>query len=97
MVILFDILLVFIIFFLVKWLTWKITDEWGLPEWLQFKPWICNICLTFWSLITVYISIWLSFSCLTIGIGGVILASLNALAMWIDQRNNTVRIEDFEY
>lgn len=88
----FEFILIFVIFFLVKWLTWKITEEWGLPDWLQYKPWICNLCATFWSLIVIYTAIWLSFSCLVIGIGGIILAILNSIAMWLHQKNNTIKV-----
>lgn len=94
MEILFSIITVFVIFFIVKYLTWKITNEWGLPEWLQYKPWICDLCLTFWSLIFIYSTFWLSFNCLYIGVVGDSLAIMNALAMWIDQRNRTIYIDE---
>ena len=95
MSVLIEILTVFIIFFVVSYLSWLITEKWGLPEWLQYKPWICRLCLTFWSLIFIYSTIWLSFACLYIGIVGNILAILNALAMWIDQKQKTVKLEDY--
>lgn len=82
----------FVIFFVVRYLAWKITDKWGLPRWLNYKPFNCELCLTFWSLITIYTTIWLSFSCLYMGIGGIILASMNALAMYVDQKNKTIKI-----
>lgn len=91
-----EIIGVFTVFFIVRYLAHKITDEWGLPQWLDYKPFNCELCLTFWSLITIYTTIWLSFSCLYVGIGGIILASMNALAMWIDQKQRTVRIEDLK-
>lgn len=98
MVILFEFIALFIIFFAVSYAAYWITEVKGLPQWLQYKPWECRLCLTFWSLIFIYTAIWLSFQCLYIGIGGIILASMNALAMWIDQKNKTVRIDydDFE-
>lgn len=88
----FEFILILVIFLFIKWLTWKITEEWGLPDWLQYKPWVCNLCLTFWSLIGVYSAIWASFSCLIIGVVGILLAILNAIAMYIDQRNKTIKL-----
>lgn len=95
MSVLIEILIVFIIFFVVNYLAWLITEKWGLPEWLQYKPWVCRTCLTFWTLIFIYSTILVSFSCLYIGIVGNILAILNALAMWIDQKQKTVKLEDY--
>jgi hypothetical protein len=94
MVTLFEFIVLFAVFFAVNYAAYWITEVNGLPRWLQYKPWECRLCLTFWSLIAIYITIWLSFSCLYVGIGGIILASMNALAMWIDQRNKTVKIEE---
>lgn len=92
MEILFDVITVFVIFFAVNYSAWYITEVKGLPQWLQYKPWICRLCLTFWSLIAIYCTIWASFNCLTIGTVGIALALMNALAMWIDQKNNTIKI-----
>lgn len=84
------------IFLPVKYLTYWLTEVKGLPEWLNYKPWICNLCLTFWTLIAIYIAIGVSFSCLITGIGGVIFAILNAIAMWIGQRQKTITLDDWE-
>ena len=89
---LFEFIFVFVIFFTVNYVAYYITEKRGLPDWLQYKPWICRLCLTFWSLVFIYSAIWLSFSCLYIGIIGNLLASMNALAMWIDQRNKTIKL-----
>lgn len=92
--ILFEIITVFVIFFAVNYGAWYITEVKGLPQWLQYKPWECRLCLTFWSLVFIYGTIWLSFQCLYIGIIGILLASMNALAMYIDQKNKTIKLED---
>ena len=96
MSILIQFILIMAIFFPVNYAAYWITEVRGLPDWLQYKPWICRLCLTFWSLIFIYISLGLSLSCLYLGIGGVILASMNALAMWIDQKQKTVTLEDYD-
>lgn len=96
MVTLFEIIAIFVIFFTVSYLAYYITEERGLPRWLDYKPWVCRVCLTFWSLITIYTSIWLSFQCLVIGMGGILLAIMNAIAMLIDQKQRTVSIDDYD-
>ena len=87
-----QIILIFIIFFPVKYLTWYITEEKGLPAFLNYQPWNCNTCATFWTLLTIYMTIWLSFSCLITGIGGITLTVLNAIAMWYHQKTHTIKI-----
>lgn len=86
--------LVLLIFLVISYGAYWLTEVRGLPEWLQYKPWICRMCLTFWSLVGVYSAIWVSFSCYIIGVVGILLAILNAIAMYIDQKNKTVKIED---
>lgn len=88
----FEFMAVIIIFLIVSYGAYYITEVKGLPIWLQYKPFECRMCLTFWSLMGVYISLGLSFSCLYLMIGGCILAILNAVAMYIDQRNKTIKL-----
>ena len=87
-----EISIVFILFFIVNYCSWYITEQHGLPRWLQYKPWECRLCLTFWSLVAIYSTIWASFNCLIIGTVGITLAAMNALAMWIDQKQKTIKI-----
>ena len=89
---LFNIITVYIIFFVVNYSAYYVTEVKTMPQWLQYKPWICRLCLTFWSLIFVYSTIWASFNCLIIGTVGITLAIMNALAMWIDQKSKTIKI-----
>lgn len=96
MITLIEFALILGIFLPVKYLTYWLTEVKGLPEWLNYKPWICNLCLTFWTLMAIYIAIGVSFSCLITGIGGSIFAILNAIAMWVHQKNNTVSLEDYD-
>jgi len=90
-----EVLLILAIFLLVRFLAYYITEVKGLPQWLNYKPWNCQLCLTFWSLIATYLSAGVIGLQITM-IGGIILAILNAIAMWIDQRNKTVTIEDYD-
>lgn len=91
-----QVILVILIFFPTKWITWKITEVWGLPQWLQYKPWECRKCLTFWSLAALYafcglvIHLWITMSV------GAILTVLDTIAVIVDQRNKTIKIEEYE-
>lgn len=80
------------IFLLVRWLCWKITEDWGVPEMIDYRPWNCKLCLTFWSLIAIYLTVGLILQAYITMIGGIILAILNAIAMYIDQKNKTIKI-----
>jgi len=87
-----QVILVLALFIPVKWLTYNITEKWGLPEWLDYKPFSCYLCLTFWSLMAVYLTVGLVFKAyVTLG-AGVLLTVLNAVAMYIDQRNRTIKV-----
>lgn len=89
----FEFILLLLIFLSVNYGAYWLTEVRGLPEWLQYKPFNCRLCLTFWSLMGIYIALGLSFSCLVILIGGCILAILNAIAMYIDQKQKTVHLD----
>lgn len=80
------------IFLPVRWVCWKITEDWGTPEMLDYRPWNCKLCLTFWSLLVSYLTVGLILQLYITLIGGIALAVLNAIAMWIDQRNKTIKI-----
>lgn len=87
-----QVILILAMFILIRWFAWKVTEVWGLPEWLQYKPWNCKLCLTLWSLLFSYLTVGLIFHLPITLYGGIALAILNALAMWIDQKNKTIII-----
>lgn len=90
--------LIIAIFMIVTWFAWWWTEgrEKYRPEWLNYQPFNCIVCLTFWLLVFLYITAALIFSSWTIAITGIILASLNAIAMKVHQKHNTVSINDEE-
>lgn len=94
MMIIIDILIVISTLFVVLPVTYYITEVKGLPKWLNYMPFSCWLCSTFWSLITIYIALAFALDSYVIGIGGGILAILNAIAMKINQKNNTVSVND---
>lgn len=87
-----QIILTLVIFFTVKFLCWKITDEWGLPMWLRYKPYICYLCLGFWSLTAFYLVSGLILHLWVTMAVGVVLTILDAIAQVVHQKNNTIKI-----
>ena len=94
MITIIQVLAIFAILFAVIPTTFYITEKKGLPEWLNFKPWNCWICCTFWSLIVIYATLGFAFNSYIIGIGGTLLAILNAIAMKINQKEKTESVFD---
>lgn len=91
-----EILLILVIFIAVSWYAHMQVERWGLPSFLQFRPWNCVTCLTFWLLVAVYGSAWLVLGYKITAIGGWILATLNAIAMHFDQKSKTVDINHYQ-
>lgn len=84
-----QLLAMLVIFLGTKYLTYNITEVWGVPKWLDFRPWNCGLCSCFWSLVAIYTTLWI-IGYQWLGISGLILAILNAIAMYIDQRKKTI-------
>lgn len=86
-------ILVLIIFFPTKWLCYKITEEWMLPEWLRYEPYECRKCLSFWSLTALFLSsgllchLWITMAV------GLILTVLDTVAVIIDQKKKTKKVK----
>lgn len=89
-----QILAIAVIFIIVMWWAYMQTERWGLPSFLQFKPFSCRTCLTFWTLIAAYTTTLLIGMTYT-AIGGYILAILNAIAMKVDQKQKTVDVNNY--
>lgn len=89
-----QIVAILVIYLIVMWYAHMQTERWGLPTFLQFKPFICKTCLSFWSLIAAYTTTLLIGMTYT-AIGGYILAILNAIAMKVDQKNKTIDVNNY--
>lgn len=87
---------IFIIFFATSYATWYVTERQLVPEFLDYKPFQCRTCLTFWSLVAIYVGMGITFQLWIALIGGIVLAILNAIAMYIDQKNKTIKLDDYE-
>lgn len=90
----FEFILIVLIYIPVIYAAYYVTEVKRLPEWLQFPPFNCRKCLSFWSLTAIYTAIGLSFKLITLFAGGLTLAVLTAASMHIWQKNNTVSIND---
>lgn len=88
-----EILLIPILFLIVTAFTYWLTEYDNIPKWLHYKPFICNKCLTFWSLLGVGISLFLLDFIIT-GVALIVLGVLNAIAKHEDEKENTVVVEN---
>lgn len=80
----------FAVFFAVIWFSEKFTVSW-LPSWLDYKPFNCSKCLSFWLMGTIYvISSYLLEWNLLILILGLTLTILNTIAKIIDERRRII-------
>ena len=87
-----QIILIFTIFILDRFMVDKWVNQKNYPKWLDYAPLNCNVCCTFWSLLAIYLVIGLVFQWWWTMIGGMILTVLNAIAMKIDQKNKTIKV-----
>lgn len=89
-----QLLLVLAIFFPTKYICWKITEVCGLPTWLDYQPYCCRKCLSFWLLMALFAAcglichLWITMAV------GALLTVLDTIAVIVDQRNKTIIIED---
>ena len=91
-----EVLMALIIWLLVIFVAYYLTEVKPLPKWLQFPPFQCHVCLTFWSNLAVFLTIGLAMSLWHFLVAGLILTVLAAISMKIDQKKKTVKAEDIE-
>lgn len=89
------ILLVLIIgiFLLIKWGVYKLIEGEYIPEWLRYKPYICEMCLGFWVLNGIYLTLSIVFN--YIFFVGNIITILDFIARYIDIKNNTINAKNY--
>ena len=88
-----QVILIFALFIPIKWICYKITEEWGLPTFLNYMPYSCRKCLSFWSLMAFYISIGLIFHLYITMAVGAILTVLDVIAVIVDQKKKTIIVK----
>jgi len=96
MITLIQFVLVLVIFLAVSYAAWYVTEKNKVPSYLDYRPFSCRLCLTTWSMAAVYIAIGVSFEWWVLLIVGLIVTVLNAIAMFVHQKNNTIRLEDYD-
>lgn len=86
----------FIVYGGLVYLTHQATEVYGMPKWLDFKPFSCWKCLLFWSQVFTHSIIYLlsSFTWHITFALGLILAILTALAMFANENDRTLTEED---
>ena len=88
-----QLILVIALFIPIKWICYKITEECGLPTFLNYMPYSCRKCLSFWSLMAIYISIGLVFHLYITMAVGAILTVLDVIAVIVDQKKKTIIVK----
>ena len=88
--------LMFLIYLISMPAIYYFTDVRRPPRWLDFKPFSCRKCLTFWTLLGISLVIGLSFDWIYFMFEGIILAVATTYALYLDQKNKTIKISDFE-
>lgn len=87
-----ELILTIIIFFITKYVIFIITEK-GLPNFINYKPYCCYKCFSFWTLIFIYVNSIICLNTWYLSIIGIIITILDAIALHIDE-NNTTSIND---
>lgn len=91
---LFEFVIAFIMYFVIVYGAYYATEVKRLPEWLQFPPFDCKKCLTFWSNFIAGLVVGLSFNLYITMITVMVMAILTAISMHIDQKRKTISINN---
>ena len=91
----FEFILIFVVYMIIMPAAYYVTEIKRPPKWLDWRPWNCRTCLSTWSLLFAYLGIGIAFDLWGFCIGGVILAGLTGIALYIDQKDKTIKIEDY--
>lgn len=84
-----------IVFIAINYLIWLVVDRMGLiPSFLDYPPFNCRKCATFWTLVCVAIGAALG-GFWTMAITIATMAVLNAVAQHIHQKKNTINYDDY--
>lgn len=80
-----------LVFLTVNWVGYMLTDRWeNRPEWLDYRPWNCRLCLTFWLNMAAAL-FFLIMGVVWTAAGIAVLGVMNAAAMWLNQKNRTIK------
>lgn len=92
-----ELIFTLIIFFSMSYITYWLCDVKGLPEFLNYKPYICRKCLNFWIQLFIYPTVFIisNYDWWYLLIMGEILNILNTIALHLDEKN-TISINDIK-
>lgn len=89
-----QVFLALVIFFTIKLSIYKMTEVWGLPEFLNYPPYSCRKCSQFWTLTSIYlVSGLICHLWITMGVG-ILLTALDTIAFIKNEKNKFININD---
>lgn len=86
-------IIILAIFISVKWGIYKLIEMNYIPIWLNYKPYICEMCFGFWSLTSIFLA--LVFIVHPLFVVGNVLTILDTVAHYIHIKNNTINSDDY--
>ena len=87
-----ELLIVLVIFLDVKYITFKITEEDKIPQFLHYEPYVCYRCLSFWTMAALFLVSGLILNLWITMFVGLALTILDTIALSIHIKNNTVTV-----
>lgn len=84
-----------VIFIIARFYAYYQTEVWGLPKPLDYRPFSCQTCLSFWLLLSISIIFYLLHLPL-LASTLLLLNVLNTIAMKVDQQHRTITLEDLD-
>lgn len=70
------------------------SEQWP-PNFLNFKPFSCEVCFTFWSQLFAFGCFWLISRWDVTLVIGVLLTILTGIAKHVEEKNNTISIDEY--
>lgn len=85
-----------VLYFMAKYIAYYIIEKKQMfPKFLNYKPFNCVKCCTFWISIFVFSTL-LFLKLYATGIIGLMLATLDAIAQTINEKEKTISLKDYD-
>ena len=91
----YEFIIAFAMYFAILYVSYYLTEKRRLP-WLQFSPFKCRKCFAFWANLISAFVVGLSFNLYITMSTVLVMGVLTAIAMHVDEKNNTLTIEEYE-
>ena len=83
-----EVIIAVVIFFIINYCVWYITEKNRMiPEWLDYQPFNCRKCATFFFFLSIFITVGIIFHLWLFMAVGAFITGLNAIAMHVDEQN----------